>query len=468
MRTWPSLRDSAPPANVWTSRRHGSTAAAAGTVDFLLADIGEGISEVEVLRWFVQPGQPVKQFDKICEVQSDKANVEISSRYDGVIKSLCYKEGEMARVGAPLVRIEVGGGAAEAPAQPQAQAPKSPASAPPAAGAAGEALSGEEGARRALATPAVRQYAKERGVELAAVPARDPAGRRTRDDIDAFLAARAAPAPPAGGSGRGLGTGTAAAVRAAAREEGVGAGRGGAGGGGAGAMRAMVRSMTASNAVPHFGFGDEAVVDALAALRDKANATPGAMPEGPDGRPVKLTYTPFFVKALASAAAAHPILNASFDAERMEVRYHGEVNVGVAVDAPGGLVVPVVRGAQRRSVAEIALELQRLLRLAREGRLPPEDLAGATITLSNIGAVGGGIHASPRIVPPQVAIVALGAVRLLPRCTGPAPAPLRPAAVLPISWAADHRVVDGATVARASRAFVAACEEPALLALTLR
>lgn len=241
----------------------------------------------------------------------------------------------------------------------------------------------------------------------------------------------------------------------------------------------MVKAMAAATSVPHFNFMDEFDVTALSELLSRLNSSaPGGGDKpaqaqaaaeaaaGAGGAARRLTHLSFLVKALSVALLRHPALNATVDAEVTTIRCSGAHNIGIAMATQHGLVVPTIKNCERLSVAEIASEMGRLRQLAAANQLSPSDLADGTITISNIGAVGGGTYACPLVVQPQLAIVAIGRVRRLPRFD-PA-GNVRAAAIMNVSWAADHRVVDGAALAGLSIDWQRLVENPETLLLSLR
>ncbi|GMI37241.1 hypothetical protein TeGR_g1856 [Tetraparma gracilis] len=433
------------------------------TTPFLLADIGEGIAEVELLQWFVSTGDSVKQFDKICEVQSDKATVEITSRYDGTVASLNGEVGDMMIVGEPLLELEVegGGGSIEVSSGTPEDAQLSVPPAAPAAPAAGTAPPS-----KALTTPAVRKLAKENGIDLSTVKGSGGKGRVLKEDILALLGR--AP-PPGGAAGAVTAGGYAAAAPAPAapkpaapkppkfqppalpvqgdRREPI-----------RGYARLMVQSMNASLSIPHFGYNDEIRLNSLSELRK-------ALKPAAEERGVRMSYMPLFIKAASVALRSYPVVNSSVSADEKEIIYHGSHNVGVAMDTAQGLVVPNIKNCQNLSVFEIAAELNRLQHDGATSGIKAEDLAGTTFTLSNIGAIGGTTMV-PVIAAPQVAIGALGKIQTLPRF-GPG-GEVERAMIMDISWAGDHRVVDGATMARFSNLWKDMLENPATMIAGLR
>ena len=441
-------------------------------VPFALPQTGEGIAECEVVQWHVGEGDKVERFTPLVEVQSDKATISIPSRFSGKVVRRYFSEGEVAAVSATLVDIETDQtlpkdlekqvlkeGEREKKRGGQPSPPEVPA-APEAPAAPGAARGAGRGAQKGKpqASPVVRSIARERGVDLAQVSGTGPLGRVLKGDVLASL------------PGESAGPVVAPAVAAAPAAEVARAPVPLPGGAGVqetevpirGYQRGMVRSMTEALKVPLFHYHEDIDVGAL--LRARGTLQAGL----PEGAP-KITLLPFFIKALSHALREFPALNSRLqlgdgDVPRAVVHL-GAHNVGVAMDTAGGLVVPVVKGVDQRSAFEVALELDRLRVLAQQGRLPAEDLEGGTITVSNIGAIGG-TYAAPIPVPPETAIVALGRTKELPRFG--ASGEVERAALMPVSWGADHRAVDGATVARCCARWKALLESPAEMLLHSR
>ncbi|KAK3927737.1 Lipoamide acyltransferase component of branched-chain alpha-keto acid dehydrogenase complex, mitochondrial [Frankliniella fusca] len=419
-------------------RKFHSTTFLCDVTPFILSDIGEGITEVTVKEWFVKVGDKVAQFDNICEVQSDKASVTITSRYDGVIAKLHYEVDEIAKVGLPLVDIQVEGGgsvsssnvADVAPSVNDDEIKENPV------------LANRE---KALATPAVRRIAGEHKIELSSVKGTGKGGRVMKEDILAFIGGTSTSKKPEP---------TVASTLANARypsqsiqstisgvDKTVPI---------TGYTKTMVKTMTAANLVPHFVYSDELDVGPLIELRMQ-------LKQPAEKRSIKLTYMPFFIKAISLALSHFPILNSSVNNECTEVTYKARHNIGFALDTSNGLVVPNIKDVQSLQLFDIAAETNRLIEAGRTGSLLPKDVTGGTFSLSNIGSIGG-TYMKPVLLVPEVAIGALGRFQKLPRF-GKNGA-VEESNVMCVSWAADHRIVDGATVARFSNMFKELIENP--------
>uniref|UniRef100_A0A1Q3EXG2 Dihydrolipoamide acetyltransferase component of pyruvate dehydrogenase complex n=1 Tax=Culex tarsalis TaxID=7177 RepID=A0A1Q3EXG2_CULTA len=418
-------------------------------VSFNLSDIGEGIREVTVKEWFVKEGDVVEQFDNLCEVQSDKASVTITSRYDGKIVKLHKAVDEIALVGKPLLDFDVEDDAedsSDSSSDEEVEAVSQQAV------AASVISSG-----KVLATPAVRRIAMENKVDLRSVKASGRNGRVLKGDVLEFLniipegtvkphpsiaaqqarTAAAAPAPAA----KPLELKQAETVVPLK-----------------GIAKAMYKSMSESLKIPHFAYSDEIDVSKLVQVRE--NLKKDALAQG-----VKLTYMPFFVKAASNALKQFPILNSSFCEATESLIYKSYHNISIAMHTPQGLVVPNVKNVDQKSILEIAADLNALQERGAKGALVPEDFANGTFSLSNIGIIGG-TYTHPCIMAPQVAIGAIGKTKLLPRFD--ASGAVVPAHIMNVSWSADHRVIDGVTMASFSNAWKALLENPQLFLLSAK
>jgi len=448
---------------------HATSAACSEVVQFHLSDIGEGIKEVTVKEWFVQPGDHVAQFDQICEVQSDKASVTITSRFDGVVKKLYFNVDQIAQTGDALVDIEVEGGGGSGSGKGGATAEKLGRDQQVAASDVADAdaiqigeggRSQEEGGRgQTLATPAVRHLAIKHGLNLGSVPGSGKDGRVLKEDVLRFLDGRdevKGPLPtqelaktlskPVVTKIQPKRAAPPIAVIPAGKDHEVPF---------TAFTRAMFKKMTQALMIPHFGYNDEIDMSELGRLRRRLK----------DEEDLRISYLPFIVKAASLALAQFPQVNASIDLQREVIVQHGNHNIGIAMDTEFGLIVPNIKGVQHLSVTQIAEELMRLNELAKRSKLGEKDLKGGTFTISNIGSVGG-TYASPVIMPPEVAIGALGKIQRLPRFDQKGQ--VVPIDLMKVSWCADHRVLDGATVARFSNEWKRYLESPTLMLLALK
>ncbi|HTZ34974.1 MAG TPA: dihydrolipoamide acetyltransferase family protein [Stellaceae bacterium] len=449
-----------------------------------LPDIGEGTTEAEIVAWRVKPGDVIQEEDPLAEVMTDKATVEIPAPVAGRVVAIHGRVGERLAVGSDLVVLEVGGGeangrqpgntatphppaAAHAPAAAPAPAPQpgsrpaSPASGESARAAAipaprdgaepggpvaprREAEAQQPAAQRPpgppgkpLASPAVRKRAWDLGIALQFVPGSGPAGRITQQDLDAFVA---------GGGGS-----PAAAAPRFARRDGVEDMPI------VGLRRAIAEHMQeAARRIPHFAYVEEVDVTALEELRAHLNET-RAGPAG-DERP-RLTLLPFLMRAIANAVLDHPQVNARFDDETGMLHRHRAVNIGIATQTPGGLLVPVVRHAEALDLWQAAAEIRRLSEAARAGKATREELAGSTITITSLGRLGG-IAATPVINHPEVAIV--GVNRIVERPVARA-GQIVLRQMMNLSSSFDHRIVDGWEAASFVAALKSYLEQPATL-----
>jgi 2-oxoisovalerate dehydrogenase E2 component (dihydrolipoyl transacylase) len=372
--------------------------AGSSVVAFKLADIGEGIAEVELLKWYVKAGDKVKAFDKLCEVQSDKATVEITSRYDGVIASVHHKEGSVVKVGEALVDITTSsaGSASVAGGVPPKAAPSAAAGHSHDSSFSRNAGMPVHVGAKLLMTPAVRKLVKENKVDMAKLTGSGPKGRILKQDVLAFLSGKsAAPCPAKSASTPEV---LPKSVATSAQDTVVPI---------RGIQRMMVKSMTAANQVPHLTYSEEIIFDEVVALRDSFRAATKASG-------VKMSFMPILIKAASLALRQYPQLNATINADATEMTIHASHNIGIAMDTPKGLIVPVLKGVQDMSIIDISVELSKLQEAAQKGSLTEAQLQGGTFSLSNIGSVGG-TYAVPVLVVPQVVIGAFGRSQMVPR-----------------------------------------------------
>jgi 2-oxoisovalerate dehydrogenase E2 component (dihydrolipoyl transacylase) len=417
--------------------------------DFILPDIGEGIVECELVKWLVSEGDLIEEDQPVAEVMTDKALVEIPASYKGRVARLYYREGDIARVHEPLFRLVAEGDEAEEAEQSEKaeagenteQAGHTATPAQPAA-----ARTGPTG-KRVPASPAVRRMVREQDLDLADVPGSGKDGRVLKADIQQYL--DHGTRPPAAA--------TPEPATAAARPRRPAAGQQPRVEPIRGVQAAMARHMAAAAKIPHFIYSEDIDVTDLLALR--ARLKPEAEAAGS-----RLTLMPFIMKAMALAVREYPVLNSQLNDEVTEVHYLPQCNIGMAVDSKSGLVVPNVKAVESLTLLEIADEVARLTEAARSGRVSQEDLRGGTITISNIGALGG-TYAAPIINAPEVAIVALGRTRKLPRFDANGQVTQR--SIMTVSWAGDHRIIDGGTIARFCNRWKGYLEAPQSMLLHL-
>lgn len=416
--------------------------------------------EVEVLKWHVDEGDVVEEFQVLCDVSSDKATLEITSRYAGTISKIYPQAGETAKVGKPLCDIQTDGddddddgdddasSAPQSPSSPSSNEPPAPPSTP---SAGGDGTTQRKSGQVVLATPAVRKIAKEKGIDLRSVPATGKGGRVLKDDILAYIhgGPQLVSHPPIAAHQPATPAPTKSAPMAVAQSDRVMPL--------SGIQSFMYKSMTVAATVPRFGYADEIVVNRLVDTRKRLKAAA-------ESRGLKLSYMPFILKATSLALSQYPMLNAHFTDASQGMVYKGSHNLGVAMDTPSGLIVPTVKDVQDKSVLEIAEDLVRLQSLGSEGKLGSADLEGGTFTISNIGNIGG-TYLDPVAPPPTVAIGAIGRIQTLPRYDEDGQ--VYPASIMNVSWTADHRVIDGATVARFSNVWKDYLEDPELMLLDL-
>jgi len=438
--------------------------------EFKLPDIGEGIAEGEIVSWKVKAGQQVKEEDEFVEVMTDKATVMITVPYDGVIKELKAGEGDVVPVESVIAVIDTAGAAAggsapaPAPAEskpatpppppPAASPAASPAAAPAAAPAApAPAAAATNGANfvqaspgKVLAAPATRRRAREMGIDLHAIAGSGPRGRITNDDLTAAPAARAGAAPAAAGGGRGFAPISIPAAPAGREEERVPF---------RGMRRKIAEAMTRSKfTATHFTYVDDIDVTELVKLRKEAKAL-----YADDG--VNVTFLPFIMKAIVPAMKAYPMMNASLDESTDELVIKKYYNFGIATDTDNGLIVPVIKDVDRKSIVELAKELQELAGRTRDGKVSMDDLTGGTFSITNAGNIGG-LFATPVINFPETSIMGVHAIKKTPVVRD---GEIVVGDVMYLSVSIDHRLVDGADGARWMNMIKAALENPKKLLL---
>jgi pyruvate dehydrogenase E2 component (dihydrolipoamide acetyltransferase)/2-oxoisovalerate dehydrogenase E2 component (dihydrolipoyl transacylase) len=397
-------------------------------MDFQLPELGEGVYEAELVDWLVKPGDVVKRGQGLMEVMTDKATMEVPSRFAGRISELRAEPGQQIKVGQVVLTFAGAkeDGAAKRVEMSNQQGNGSPITRPSAAPVASSSLK---------AGPSVRQMARKLGIDLGDVRGSGPQGRILIGDLTARV--KAAPAKPHEAEKADYGKpGTRIKLL--------------------GLRRKIAEQLAlAKRTIPHYSYVDECDVTELVRVRESlkdAYAKAG----------VKLTYLAFAVKAVVAALKEVPLVNSSLNEEKGEIVLHDRYDIGIAVATPAGLIVPVVRDADRKSLAQVAQEIDRLSNEARAGKSRLEDLRGGTFTITSVGNIGG-LISTPVINHPEVGILGLG--KIVKRPVYDAAGNLRPAEILYLSLSFDHRVVDGAVGAVFSNAIVRQLTNPLPLML---
>ncbi|MFO0617842.1 MAG: dihydrolipoamide acetyltransferase family protein [Polyangiaceae bacterium] len=453
------------------------------TYEFKLPDIGEGVTEGEIVKWLVAPGEAVREDQPMVEVMTDKATVTITSPKSGTIRETRGAVGAVIPVHSVLVVFDLGGAAAPEPA-PAAAAPKKGDG--PAATAVGDIkedlpgmnlsapapkLNGAHavGAPRAyfnekpLATPATRKLARDLGVDLRHVEPSGPAGRVTKTDVERTRggAAPGVEAPPASIASPLASSvvpvseprtapppAPRAAVASTEEDERVPL---------RGVRKRIFEGMARSkHSAAHFTFVEECEVTALQALRERLK--PAAEKQG-----VKLTFLPFFVKAVVAALKRHPTLNSAFDEATNEIVVRKRPHIGIAAATDAGLIVPVVRDADRKSVLDVAREIARLAADAKAGKVKAEDLGGSTFTITSLGSQGG-LFATPILNHPEVGILGIHQMKEKPVVKN---GQIVVGNVMLLSLSFDHRIIDGHVGAAFAYDIIGFLEDPDRLFLEM-
>jgi len=444
---------SAPAAAPAAAAAAAAPAASVGPVEIKVPDIGD-FKEVEVIEVMVKVGDTIKVDQSLLTVESDKASMEIPSSHAGVVKEVKVKVGDKVAMGSIVFVVEATGGPVSAAAAPASAAPSpataaapapAPAAAPspaPAAAAPAASQGSVQTGKLAHASPSIRKFARELGVDLGKVPGSGAKGRITQIDVQNYV--------------KGVIAGTVASPAAAG---------GAVGGGGNFSVLpwpsldfskfgetellplSRIKKISGPNLhrnwvqIPHVTQFDDADITDLEAFRVESNA---ATAKNKDA--TKLTMLAFVIKASVAALKKFPTFNSSLDAKGENLILKKYYNIGFAADTPNGLVVPVIKNADQKSVTQIAKEMTELSLQAREGKLKPADMQGATFTISSLGGIGG-THFTPIVNAPEVAILGLSKASLKPVWDGKA---FQPRLLMGTSLSYDHRVVDGAMGARFS------------------
>ncbi|MGI2128607.1 dihydrolipoyllysine-residue acetyltransferase [Shewanella oncorhynchi] len=429
-----------------------SSSSSVSIEEFLLPDIGEGIVECELVEWLVSEGDWVEEDQPIADVMTDKALVQIPAIKAGKIAKLHYRKGQLAKVHAPLFAIEVEQAASALAATTNTD---TVANAAPAA----QAVSAEPARQgKALASPAVRRMARSLDIDLSQVPGTGKHGRVYKEDITRFQQGASNVSAPSVAQVKEASVQATQASQTQVptsivtqRADTVEPIRG--------VKAVMARMMVESvSSIPHFTYCEEFDLTDLVALRE-------SMKVKYSSDEVKLTMMPFFMKSMSLALGQFPVMNSQVNADCTELTYKARHNIGMAVDSKVGLLVPNIKDVQDKSILEVAAEITRLTQAARSGRVAPADLKDGTISISNIGALGGTV-ATPIINKPEVAIVALGKLQTLPRFNVKGEVEARQ--IMQVSWSGDHRVIDGGTIARFCNLWKQYLEQPQEMLLAMR
>lgn len=436
-------------------------AAASSTVTPVkLPELGEGVTEGELVKWTVNIGDTVKADQTVAEIMTDKATVEVPTPVGGTVKEFKFKKGDVIKVESVLLTLS--GASAGTTAQtsnghsPAAPAPTArPTAAQP---AAVPALSASTGGiyppvadSRVLATPATRRLAREMGVDINGLSGTGLASRVTRDDV---LSAKGGVSQISAGVG-GTGAVSAGAPTMsfpkpafnstnAQAEERVDL---------IGIRKKIAQNLQMSKAIiPHFTLMDEADVTQLVTMRE-------SLKDFAEKNGTKITYLPIVMKALIATIKEYPQFNASIDDAASQIVYKKYFNIGFAADTPNGLVVPVIKNADQKTILEISKEIIELSKRARDGKLKPDDMKGGTITITNIGSIGG-TYATPIINHPEVAILGMYKIQDKPVLKDGTVGFIK---AMNYTVTADHRLIDGAVAANFLKSFFNKIQNPAIL-----
>ena len=446
--------------------------------DFILPDIGEGIVECEIVKWNVAEGDEIEEDQAVVEVMTDKAVVEIPAKNAGTVHRLYYAQGDIAKVHSALFALEVAGeatttsgtddeslsannSASSVASQSSVTVQTNGSSQQSAQIAPSKFSDGEyeppiaiEG--KVLASPAVRRVAREKNIDLSTVEGSGKKGRILKSDVlnlqhsnvDTSSQNTSSSAPSSSTAEKGDLNSTSTVLKGSVRTEKV-----------RGIQAAMAKQMSASvYTIPHFTVSDELVMDNLMSLRKLLK------PEF-EAKNVKLSFMPFFVKAMSLALNEFPVINSQLNEDATEISYFADHNIGFAVDSKIGLLVPNIKRVQDLSLLEIAVQMQDIIEQARAGRVAGEHLKGGTISISNIGAIGG-ITATPVINKPEAAIVALGKTQKLPRFDDEGNVSAQN--IMAVNWSGDHRIIDGATMVRFNNLWMSYLTQPEKMLMHLK
>ena len=415
-----------------------------GSIDFILPDIGEGIVECELVEWLVKEGDSIVEDQPIADVMTDKALVQIPAMHSGVIEKLFYKQGEIAKVHEPLFSMITNASSTSNESKGSSIAKEPAAKTPfvandvkptPNTNSSVEPIQCAANGK-AVASPAVRRVARELGVNIGEVKGSGKKGRVYKDDIVAFEQGDNSVPAPVQASQAPVESHYVEKIK--------------------GIKAVMAKAMVNSvSTIPHFTYCEEIDMTDLIKLRLELKET--HVVKEMAKQDIKLTMMPFFMKAISLALKEFPVINSQVNEDCTELTYFNDHNIGMAVDSKVGLLVPNVKQVQTKSILDLAKDITRLTNDARSGRVQSTDLKGGTITISNIGAIGGTV-ATPIINKPEAAIVALGKLQTLPRFNAKGEVEAR--SIMQVSWSGDHRVIDGGSIARFCNLWKSFLEKP--------
>lgn len=418
-----------------------------------LPDIGEGVTEGEMVKWLVAVGDSVEVDQPVAEIMTDKATVEVPSPISGTVTELVVAEGDIVPIETVMLKVDSAGAAAAKPAEVKNEVAPAATPAPPSAPSAAPAMAATSiqppvADSKVLATPSTRRLAREMNVDINSVSGSGLAGRVTREDVLALSSG--AGAVSAGAPTMKLPEFNVPTFNSsnAQEEERVPL---------RGIRRKIAKQMQITKQiVPHFTLMDEANVTELYKTRAKVKAI-GA------GYGVKVTYLPFIIKALIATMREFPMFNSSIDDAAEEIVYKKYFNIGFAADTPQGLLVPVIKNADQKTILQLSQEITDLSTRAREGKLKLDEMKGSCITITNIGSIGG-TYATPIINHPEVAI--LGMYKMVDKPVM-IDGKFKSQKVMNYTVTCDHRIIDGAVAANFLNAFFKRIENPSHLLLDM-
>ncbi len=426
------------------------------TKNIQLPELGEGVTEGELVKWTIKPGDKIQADQTIAEMMTDKATVEVPSPTAGTVKELKFKEGEVVSVGNVMIVIETDGAGAQ-PAKTESAPTKAPSAQPASQSASQSAMDvyPPPAASKVLATPATRRLAREMNVDINGVSGSGLSGRVTRDDVMDARGAGATTAGPATYQSPTQSTNQSTTTPRPAyqsppgtKDERVPL---------KGIRKKIAENMQmAKHIIPHFTLMDEANVTALVNMREELKAAG-------EKTGVKVTYMPFVFKALIATVREFPQFNASIDDAAGEIVYKKNFNIGFAADTPNGLLVPVVKNADQKTVVQVAADINDLAKKARDGKLTLDEMKGATFTVTNIGSIGG-TYATPVINHPEVFIFGMYKIQDKPILVD---GQIEFIKTMNFTVTCDHRLIDGAVAARFLKAFINRIENPGVLMLDM-